>query len=83
MVEKKEQKRRHLGKGLDSLLGPITNFQDQKSLEPSSPESPKYSPDKELQSSMRTLLIEAVKPNPYQPRTTYDDGDLRELADSM
>ena len=83
MVDKKDQKRRHLGKGLDALLGPITKPQAQNSSEPLSPKEPKFSPDKELQASMHTLLIGAVKPNPYQPRTTYDDGDLRELADSI
>ena len=83
MVDKTGRQRRHLGRGLDALLGPITMPEAQNSLEPVSSKGPKFSPDKELQSSMRTLLIEAVKPNPYQPRVSYDDKDLRELSESI
>jgi len=83
MVDKTGQQRRHLGRGLEALIGPITKLADQTSSAPDTGEARNFPPDKELQKSMRQVLIEAVKPNPYQPRTSYNDEDLRDLADSI
>jgi ParB family transcriptional regulator, chromosome partitioning protein len=32
---------------------------------------------------VREILIDRVEPNPFQPRTRFDDASLRELADSI
>ena len=32
---------------------------------------------------VRALPLSAIKPNPYQPRTAFDEASLRELADSI
>jgi ParB family chromosome partitioning protein len=32
---------------------------------------------------VRTLPLTAIKPNPYQPRTAFDEAALRELSDSI
>jgi ParB family chromosome partitioning protein len=32
---------------------------------------------------VNTVSIDAIRPNPYQPRTEWDEGQLRELADSI
>jgi len=34
-------------------------------------------------SSLREIPIEQVEPNPFQPRTRFDEAALRELADSI
>jgi len=83
MVDKTGRQRRHLGRGLEALIGPITKLAGQTSSAPDTGEARNFPPDKDLQKSMRQVLIEAVKPNPYQPRTSYNDEDLRELADSI
>lgn len=83
MVDKTGRQRRHLGRGLEALIGPITKLAGQTSSAPDTGEAHNFPPDKDLQKSMRQVLIEAVKPNPYQPRTSYNDEDLRELADSI
>jgi len=83
MVDKTEQQRRHLGRGLEALVGPITKLASQPGSAPDTGEARNYPPDKDLQKSMRQVLIDAVKPNPYQPRTSYNDEDLRDLAESI
>jgi len=83
MPDKTGQKRRHLGRGLEALIGPITKLTGQTSGTPDTDEARNFPPDKDLQKSMRQVLIDAVKPNPYQPRTSYNDEDLRDLAESI
>ncbi len=75
---------RHLGRGLESLLGPIT---------PATPVSSdtvqgqgdvyKMPPDKELGESLQELAIGSISANPYQARTVWNDQDLAELAESI
>ena len=36
-----------------------------------------------LSSRVRYIPINTVRPNPQQPRRVFDEGDLRELADSI
>jgi ParB family chromosome partitioning protein len=81
MVDKTGQQRRHLGKGLDALLGPVTKLVGNSSPDVTAP--PNFPPDKELRDSMRQVSIDSVKPNPYQPRTSYDEDDLRALSESI
>jgi len=84
MSGEKKQKTKHLGRGLASLLGPITI--EQPSPNPhvniTSVES-NISPDKMLQNSLQNIPIDSIKPNPYQPRTTWDSQQLEELAESI
>ena len=83
MNDIKKKKRRHLGRGLESLLGPITKIAVQDQPPTDALTAPKFPPDKDLQKSIRHVLIDSIKPNPYQPRTTWNDEELRELADSI
>lgn len=80
----KKDKPRHLGRGLQSLLGPIS---PQIVPIPVAAETPdiiaKYPVDKELASGLMALPVEMLLPNPYQPRTEWDDAQLRTLADSI
>lgn len=80
----KKEKTKHLGRGLQSLLSPITTLQTEPSEALSSPISDaNMPPDMELQDSLQELSIEAISPNPYQPRTVWNDHDLADLAESI
>ncbi|MHC4756525.1 MAG: ParB/RepB/Spo0J family partition protein [Planctomycetota bacterium] len=84
MTDKNKDKPKHLGRGLQSLLGPITGPSSEVDLAiPIATVGSKYPPDKELQSSLTDLNIDSVRPNPYQPRTIWDENELKELADSI
>ena len=81
MRETQKAKRRHLGRGLESLLGPIN---DQPDLPPKQEKEDKpFPPDKELQHALQMVPVAQITPNPYQPRKTWDDDDLADLAASI
>jgi ParB family chromosome partitioning protein len=42
-----------------------------------------FPPDKELNNSLREIDVESISPNPYQPRTVWDENELADLADSI
>lgn len=89
MANKKREKPKHLGRGLASLLSPITLSADEASQalsEPAATPGPvarNFPPDKELRDSLREIGIDAVSPNPYQPRTVWDQRELADLAESI
>ncbi len=84
MNTKKNEKPKHLGRGLQSLLGPISSdYIIEDVSAPVPPDAPNFPIDKELQESMRELPIETIMPNPYQPRTTWNEQDLNDLAESI
>jgi ParB family chromosome partitioning protein len=56
---------RRLGRGLESLLGPISRE------------------EAKAQGTLRELPVAQVKPNPYQPRTSFDPAALAELVESI
>jgi len=56
---------RRLGRGLESLLGPVSREQA------------------EAQGALRELPVTQVRPNPFQPRTNFDDDALDELVSSI
>lgn len=62
--------KRRLGRGLAALIGEM----DQPT--PVNVEKPSVSAD-------RTIPIEFVSPNPRNPRRTFDDGELHDLASSI
>lgn len=85
----KGDKPRHLGRGLEALLGPIST-PTPPVAERISDETPLPSskvvispPDKEVGDSFQNLALSAIQVNPYQARTIWNEEDLRELADSI
>lgn len=84
MLNGKGEKPRHLGRGLESLLGPLSAL-DMPVPAPSDPASPSTSfpPDEEIRASLRELPLDAIGPNPYQARTVWNEEDLAELTDSI
>lgn len=84
MPNKKKEKPRHLGRGLQSLLGPITAAETEVNQAFATPSAEaNFPPDKQLRESLREISLDSIRPNPYQPRTVWDDNELQDLADSI
>ena len=80
----KKEKTKHLGRGLQSLLSPIMPVPTEaKELLSTPPDNSNFPPDKELRDSLKELSIEAISPNPYQPRTVWNEQELADLAESI
>jgi len=80
----KKEKTKHLGRGLQSLLSPITHVRVEPTEEIPIPiNSPNVPTDKVLHDSLQELSLESISPNPYQPRTVWNDQDLSDLAESI
>ena len=83
MTEKIE-KPKHLGRGLASLLSPITSNADNSSLPiPITEISPNVLPDKGLGTSLKEIKVNEIQPNPYQVRSIWNEQELIELANSI
>lgn len=84
MSSAKGEKPRHLGRGLESLLGPIISSPavatDGLAMERMDSNFPV---DKELTNSLSEVALDLISPNPYQARAAWNEADLRELADSI
>ncbi len=77
------EKPRHLGRGLESLLGPLSanlSATDASGLPPVSSNLP---PDPERDTALQELPLHVISPNPYQARTVWNEEDLAELTDSI
>jgi len=84
MSNKKREKPKHLGRGLESLLGPIISDPTEASqLLSDTAAVSNFPPDKELRESLQEISIDAVSPNPYQARTVWNEQELAELAESI
>jgi len=84
MADRKREKPRHLGRGLQSLLSPIiSSTAETNQVLPEPVEAPNFFPDKELHSSLRDISIDVISPNPYQSRTVWDQQELADLARSI
>jgi ParB family chromosome partitioning protein len=83
MTPKSKEKPKHLGRGLESLLGPMINTVQENMDTSMSPEVPNYVPDKELHKNISELSLDDIAPNPYQPRQAWNDQQLKELASSI
>lgn len=66
--EKKQKKKRALGKGLDALLpkGEIPRILNEKRVE-----------------SITEVDMDRIFPNPFQPREQFDEAHLQEMAASI
>ena len=80
MSENKKTKKPHLGRGLEALMGPISKL---KSTEPEKDHDINFPPDAKLELAKSELPVSQIKPNPYQPRTSWNEGQLLELCESI
>jgi ParB family chromosome partitioning protein len=62
--------RKALGRGLEALISGDTAAVATEGLQPHQPD-------------ITELSVDAISPNPFQPRTRFDDASLKELADSI
>jgi len=84
MTTKKPEKPKHLGRGLASLLGPITSTAEQQKVPiPIQGIDAKRSLQKHLDSALHEIEIEAIRPNPYQVRSDFNEQQLLDLAASI
>lgn len=72
-------KKPHLGRGLESLLGPIST----PAIKTETSENTDLPPDPQLEKAKNELPISLIKPNPYQPRTEWNDEKLNSLSESI
>jgi ParB family chromosome partitioning protein len=83
-MQQKVEKPRHLGRGLASLIGPIMSEQSEsRELIPIATIDAKSRPDNQLQNGLQEIKIDAIRPNPYQVRTVWDEQGLADLAASI
>ena len=84
MIDSKKEKPRHLGRGLESLLGPITSIPAVKNdSSPDIQQQPNILSDKELGVVMKEIDIKEIKVNPYQARTVFNEDEINDLANSI
>jgi ParB family chromosome partitioning protein len=84
MTNASKEKPRHLGRGLQSLLGPITMSTPSQEIPiPIAEAGAKLPSYKDLRDSIRQLALASIQPNPYQPRTVWNEQELEELAESI
>ncbi len=84
MTNGKGEKPRHLGRGLESLLGPLAGFDvpDTAGVDETQA-AHSFPPDEECDASLKELPLDAIGPNPYQARTVWNEEDLLELTESI
>lgn len=83
MAGKKKEKPKHLGRGLQSLLGPITSEQGAMAEAITVPLEQGFPPDTALDGSLSNISVESILPNPYQPRSSWNEEELSDLAESI
>src|SRR3989304_2344929 len=85
MASKTTEKPRHLGRGLQSLIGPIISEVDRitSSVDTSDITGHNYPSDKDLESYYKEIPIDSISKNPFQMRTRWDEQDLKDLAESI
>ena len=84
MTERKREKPRHLGRGLQALIRPIiSGGTDENAVEADHTVRSNFPPDKELSQSLQEISIDEISPNPYQARTVWDQQELEDLAESI
>lgn len=79
MATQKKEKPRHLGRGLEALFGPAAGTKSVQQTQ----KTTKFPPDDGLKDSLRQISVSDFNPNPYQPRTVWDQDQLSELAESI
>lgn len=70
--------KRGLGKGLDALI-PETGISAKKNID----ESEMETVIREIVKEVDTVDINKIEPNSFQPRKTFDEDSMQELADSI
>lgn len=83
MSTEKAEKPKRLGRGLQSLLGPINSEQSSSSGTVEPLRGHKYSNERGIREAVRDISLDDISANPYQARTVWDEEELGELAESI
>lgn len=75
MSEESKNKPSRLGRGMDSLLGEVKALRPIDRATATAPQS--------VEGGTNELPLEAIRRNPAQPRRTFEEGALKELAESL
>lgn len=80
-----QKKARGLGRGLDALFGDVevNSSQSQKSPKKAKPQKPESAEEDVRESALKYIDINDIKPNSSQPRKSFDEDKLEELAESI
>ncbi|MCK4998205.1 MAG: ParB/RepB/Spo0J family partition protein [Anaerohalosphaera sp.] len=79
-----KEKRKHLGRGLNSLLGSISHSSKDVENDTTGTLPDKMSTNAfGSQYEVKDISVDKIKPNPYQPRTVWNDEELADLAESI
>jgi ParB family chromosome partitioning protein len=80
----KKIKRPHLGRGLEALLGTVSfpsTFSGETAVV--NENKPSFPPDNEIEKNKAELPVSEIVPNPFQPRTAWNEEGLKDLAQSI
>lgn len=80
MSESKKTKKPHLGRGLEALMGSLSKTQAPPQ---ENNHDVNFPPDAKLEIAKSELSITQIRPNPYQPRTSWNEEQLQELCESI
>jgi len=79
----KKDKPKHLGRGLESLMGSIINIGQELSSTSAAENKHNMPIDKDLQKNRAEIAVSEIVPNPFQPRQTWNDDQLKDLSNSI
>jgi ParB family chromosome partitioning protein len=83
-MDTKRERPKHLGRGLQSLLSPITlEPEEVNQLLSDDVGAANFQPDKHLRESFREINLDDISLNPYQARTVFNEQELADLAESI
>jgi len=84
MPARTSERQKHLGRGLESLLGPISANTGNSNHRPTTEQENLVSfIDKTLDRGTSEISLTDISTNPYQSRTHFDEEKLDELASSI
>jgi len=84
LMAQKTEKPKHLGRGLASLLGPITSSEKGKIAPvPIMPIASNSLSNKKLRNNLKEVPIVEIQPNPHQVRFIWNEQELADLARSI
>jgi ParB family chromosome partitioning protein len=77
-----KKKKKHLGRGLESLMNPVQSEHSPPAV-PITSIGTKKQTSAENGESVRRISVNSISVNPYQPRTEWNDEQIKDLAESI